>query len=201
MTILSIGPNIQHTARANSWGGGTWQNDQYQNGTQNPQKDYEIAQRMQFLKGEMDRIAYALKNCDAQVAALEQKISYKSNENYQLNTQREKLVYDLGQTDRQLAEATGKQARIKEKLHDPYYKSEWGYLSQERYQVAAEISNLQAARDRQYWAIQDLNSKIQNNQNDIQWAQNDLSSKKAECQRNKYEYDTYAAEYQSLRYK
>ncbi len=199
---IGLGPATKFPAAlpANNYGGGSWQDDQYQDGTRDPKRDYEKAQRLQWLAAKMDDLQYKMKACGSRCGEIERKIADLGNQNYSLNTSRERMTYELGQLDTSLARAKGEQARIKEKLRDPYYKSEWGYLSTRRYQIADEISRLSDQRQRVYWDLNDVSSKLRYNQQEIEWAQKELSTKQSECYRYKYEYDVYAAEYNDLRY-
>lgn len=200
MNIATLTPNNTHTHKANGYGGGNWQDDQWQGGTKNPQRDYEKQQRMTWLKNEMDKIHYSQQTLQYDIQNLEAKITSAQNANYQLKNELSTLNYEISQLDTQIATLKGRQAAVKEKLQNPYYKDQWGWLQQERWQIADELSRLESTRTDRYWKKQDVEYKIKSNDQAISWDQTQVSQKKTELFNSNYLYDVYRREYEDLKY-
>jgi len=160
-------------------------NDGYEPWPKDPKDDFEKQKRIEWLRGEIDRIRYVISNHEYKRNEADQKIYALGNELYSLRTELEQVNYNISGVNGYVRDLENKKLYIKQQLYNGP-PNERDYWRNELDRVNDEISRAHNKLQELNWRRNDINASIRDKNSQREVAIREKHYYEAEIQRERY---------------
>lgn len=160
-------------------------NDGYEPWPKDPKDDFEKQKRIEWLRGEIDRLRYVISNHEYKRNEADQKIYALGNELYSLRTELEQVNYNISGVNGYVRDLENKKLYIKQQLYNGP-PNERDYWRNELDRVNDEISRAHNKLQELNWRRNDINASIRDKTSQREVAAREKYYYEAEIQRERY---------------